>query len=71
MPAYEIVSSQQVQAMTKAGTTQTFYRVSIRTERGSTGDLDVAERDWNAEKLRELLDVFAEKLDLAFMLPEE
>jgi len=65
-PQYEVLSSQQFQQMTRGGTFRTVYRVSIRTVNGSTGEIDIQEKDWNADRIRELLDEFAATLDLPF-----
>jgi len=65
-----VTDTQQVRQMTRGGTIQTVYRVSITTDRNASGDIDVAERDWNPEKLAEILGEFADRLDMAFILNE-
>ena len=67
---YTVTDTQQVRQMTRGGTIQTVYRVSITTDRNASGDIDVAERDWNPEKLAEILGEFADRLDMAFILNE-
>jgi len=65
---YKVIDSQQISQMTRSGRLTTIYRVSIQTDRGSTGDIDISEADWAPEKLGKLLAAFSDKLDLAFTL---
>lgn len=66
MANYKVLDSRQIQRMTPAGGTQFVYRVWIETSRGSTGNIDVAAEDWTTEKLKPILELFADNLDLAF-----
>jgi len=70
MMPYTVTDTQQIRQMTRGGTLQTVYRVSITTDRNASGDIDIAERDWNPEKLAELLGSFADRLDMAFIINE-
>ena len=65
---YTVTDTQQVRQMTRGGTIQTVYRVSITTARNASGDIDVQERDWNPKRLAEILGEFADRLDMAFIL---
>lgn len=68
MPNYRVTATRQVETLTEAGTPVIRYRVWFESPRGSTGHVDVDPEDWNAERLAEILDEEAEKLDLAFSL---
>jgi hypothetical protein len=65
---YTVTDTQQVKSMTRGGTLVTNYRVSIQTENGATGDIDIAAKDWNPDRIKEILDEFATSLDFAFSL---
>ena len=68
MPNYTVLDSRQIQRLTPAGGNQSVYRVWIQTSRGSTGNIDISVDDWTAEKLRPILEEFANTLDLPFTL---
>jgi len=68
--SYTVTDTQQIRQMTRGGALQTVYRVSITTDRNASGDIDVAERDWNPEKLTEILNDFSDRLDMAFIINE-
>ena len=70
MPEYKVLETRQIQTLSPTGATQQVYRVWIQTERGSSGNIDVAQADWTAERLKAILDQFATDLDLAFTLTE-
>jgi len=65
---YKTTDTQQIKSMTQAGGTVTSYRVFVVTDRGATGQVDVPLDKWNAKDLKQILDEFAETLDLAFTL---
>lgn len=68
MPGYIVSDSRELSHMTPAGTDKKYYRVWIQTEEGATGYIDVAPKNWNKEKLAEILTAKAAELDLAFRL---
>ena len=68
MPKYTVVESRQMQTLGPTGNSVSQYRVWIKTERGSTGSIDVVLADWDKTKLQAILGEFAEQLDLAFNL---
>lgn len=70
MSSYTVLETRQVQTLSPTGAAQTVYRVWIKTEKGSTGSVDVPQSDWTAEKLKGILDKLAADLDLAFSLSE-
>ena len=63
---YKVTDSQQIKTMTQAGGTVVSYRVSVVTDRGATGQVDVPLDRWNAKDLKPILEAFVETLDLAF-----
>ena len=65
---YKVIESRQIQKLGPTGAGVSEYRVWIQTERGSTGSVDVSLADWKADRLREILLMFAGELDLAFTL---
>jgi len=67
---YKVIESRQIQKLGPTGASVSQYRVWIQTERGSTGAADVDAADWTAEKLKPILQRFADDLDLAFTLEE-
>jgi len=69
MPGYEITDTKEVQTITPGGGKKKMFRVWLRTERGSTGSVDVEQADWTADKLPTILQTKAANLDLAFTLP--
>jgi len=69
--AYKITDSREVRSMTAAGTPVLKYRVWLVTDRGATGTVDVEQRDWNTEKLPDILEKRAAELDLAFVVAEQ
>lgn len=66
MPIYTVTDTKQVQTLTQAGTMRQVYRVWIVTEKGATGSVDVLPSEWVADRLRVVLETFADKLELAF-----
>ena len=68
MAEYKVLETRQIQTLSPTGATQQVYRVWIQTARGSSGNIDVAQADWTAERLKAILDQFATDLDLAFTL---
>lgn len=68
MPGYTVSDSRELSHMTPAGTDKKYYRVWLLTDEGATGYIDVSKKDWNKEKLTEILAVKAAELDLAFGL---
>jgi hypothetical protein len=70
MTSYTIESNQQITQMGRGNRMVTTYEVAIRTANGSTGTLIIAEKDYNADTLKSLLDDFADKLDLPYTLAE-
>lgn len=67
---YTVVESRQIQSLSPTGASREAYRVWLRTEKGATGSIDVEPEDWTAEKLKPVLDQFAERLDLAFSITQ-
>ena len=65
---YKVIESRQIQKLGPTGASVSEYRVWIQTERGSTCSVDVSLADWKADRLREILLMFAAELDLAFTL---
>ena len=65
---YKVTDTQRITTTTPAGSVVMHYRVWIQTDKGSTGQVDVAVDEWTGEALPEILKVEAEKLDLAFNL---
>ncbi len=68
MPKYKVLESRQISKLGPTGASISEYRVWIKTGRGSTGSVDVSAADWKADRLREILLMFADELDLAFTL---
>jgi hypothetical protein len=67
---YKVTDTRELQTLTQAGNSVTVYRVWLVTDRGATGTVDVAKKDWTDAKLRPILDARAEELDLAFSVLE-
>lgn len=65
---YKVTDTQQIRQMSRGGTMQTVYRVSIQTDTGASGDIDIPEREWTKDKLGQTLTEFANTLDMAFNL---
>jgi len=68
MVGYKVTDSREINGMTQAGGEHKFTRVWIRTDKGSTGHVDVEPENWNTDALKEILTEKAESLDLAFGL---
>ena len=68
--SYAITDTREIQTLTQAGNTVIVYRVWLVTDRGATGTVDVAKKDWDAKKLPTILDARAAELDLAFAVTE-
>lgn len=66
MASYTVTDTRQVQTLTQAGTMREVYRVWIVTGMGGTGSVDVSPDKWNKGDLAEVLEKFAQTLDLAF-----
>jgi len=69
--AYKVTDTRQIQSVTPAGTPRQQYRVWITTDHGASGSIDVSGEDWEAERLREILTEFADRLDLAYTIAAE
>jgi hypothetical protein len=67
---YTITDSREMDTLTAAGGTVKTTRVWITTDRGATGTVDVAKKDWTKEKLESILAAKAAELDLAFVISE-
>jgi hypothetical protein len=68
MPKYTVGTTKQVQKQIDGGGLVIVNRQWITTDHGGNGYIDVMPRDWTAERLREILDAFADELDLAHNL---
>jgi len=68
MPEYRVTDTQQVTALTQAGTPRTSYRVWIVTARGSRGYIDIPAEDWQPDTVKAALAGLAARLDMAFGL---
>lgn len=68
---YTITDSRRDDRLTQGGNKKATYAVAIVTDRGATGTIEVAEKDWSEKNLKAILADFAAKLDLAFTLSEE
>jgi len=66
MTEYRVTDTQQVTALTQAGTPRVSYRVWIVTARGSRGYVDIPAEEWRPEAVEAALNELAERLDLAF-----
>jgi len=64
--SYRVTDSQKIQSITPAGNPTSFYRVWIVTERGASGYVDVPAEKWKKDELEQVLQEFADELDLAF-----
>lgn len=65
---YTVTNVDKRERFGPAGKRVTYFEVSIRTDRESTGSIQIDERDFETEKVRALLDALYEKLELAFAL---
>ena len=64
--SYKVSDTREISTMTPGGTRRVLYRVWLVTERGASGTVDVPAADWEAGRLREVLNAKAQELDLAF-----
>jgi len=65
---YDVLSVDKRQRFGPAGKRATIFIVHIRTARGSTGSIEIAEADFETEKVRVVLDELCEKLEMPFGL---
>ena len=65
---YTVTDVNERRRFTKAGGETLAFDVHIQTERGSTGSVRIPVADYEKEKVKKLLDVLAEKLDMPFDL---
>lgn len=65
---YTVTDVNERRRFTKAGGETLAYDIHIQTERGSTGSIRIPVGDYEKEKVKELLDVLAEQLDMPFEL---
>jgi len=68
MTTYKVLETRQIQQLSPTGASLSSYRVWVQTGLGATGSIDVTTADWTKDKLKSLLDAFAETLDLAFTI---
>ena len=68
---YRVTDSQKIQSITPAGNPTSFYRVWLVTEKGASGYVDVPSEQWKKEELHQVLQEFADELDLAFFVSAE
>lgn len=68
IPKYTVEDVGQRQRFTQQGRKVSFFDISITTDLGATGTLRIASKDYDKTKVKELLDEFAEKLNLPFDL---
>lgn len=66
--SYTVTDTREVSMLTQAGSERKVYRVWLLTGEGATGSVDIPEKDWNAERVPEILGEKADSLDLAFAL---
>ena len=68
---YRVTDSQKIQSITPAGNPYSFYRVWVVTDRGASGYIDIPSEQWKKEELHQVLQEFADELDLAFFVSAE
>ena len=68
---YKVTDSQKIQSMTPAGNLYSYYRVWLVTEKGASGYVDVPADKWKKDELEQVLQEFADELDLAFSVSAE
>jgi len=68
MTTYKVLETRQIQQLSPTGASLSSYRVWVQTGKGATGSVDVDPENWTADKLKPLLNEFAETLDLAFTI---
>ena len=65
---YTVLSVDKRERYGPAGKRATIFIVHIRTARGSTGSIEIAEADFETEKVKAALDELYEKLEMPFGL---
>ena len=69
--SYKVTDSQKIQSITPAGNPYSYYRVWLVTEKGASGYTDVPVDKWKKDELEQVLQEFADELDLAFSISTE
>jgi len=68
MPAFRVTATREISTLNDANAMMSVYRVSLVTESGATGTVDVPKAQWKPETVARILAEKAEELDLAFAL---
>lgn len=65
---YKVVGVREVKRLIGAGKISKFYEITIETDRGAVGTVEVPERDYSKSKVKELLQLKASELNMPFEL---
>lgn len=65
---YKVTDVNERKRFTAGGREQTFYDVTILTDRGATGTIRIPAAEYKKEEVEKLLDQLAGKLDMPFEL---
>ena len=65
---YKVTDVNERKRFTAGGREQTFYDVTILTDRGATGTVRIPAAEYEKEKVKEVLADLAAKLDMPFEL---
>lgn len=63
---YTVTDVNERRRFTKAGGETLSFDIHIQTERGSTGSIRIPAAEYEKDKVKTILDVLAEKLDMPF-----
>ena len=67
---YVVTSVDERRRFGTAGKENVYFDIQIETRRGSTGSVQIAQADYDKEKVQAALDALYERLELPFTLVE-